>query len=91
MATAISTRRRLLDPPTRARVAGAKRLVAAGCLLAFGATFVLTKASHPSHAKHQLTRLDPPDAFVRQLRDDALRGGVVAAPQAPPEAQTATS
>lgn len=91
MATALSSRRALLDPSTRARVAGAKRLVAAGCVVAFGAAFVLTKASHPSHAKHQLQRLDAPGAFVRQLQDDSLRGGVVAAPQAPPEAQTAVS
>jgi hypothetical protein len=91
MATAISSRRALLDPSTRARIAGAKRVVAAGCLVAFGAAFVLTKASHPSHAKHRLERLDAPNSFVRQLQQDALRGGVVAAPQAPPEAQTAVS
>lgn len=91
MATAISSRRALLDPATRTRVAGVKRLVAVGCVAAFGAAFVLTKASHPSHTKHSLQRLDAPDAFVRQLQDDALRGGVVAAPQAPPEAQTAVS
>jgi hypothetical protein len=91
MATAISSRRALLDPSARARVAGAKRVVAAGCLVAFGAAFVLTKASHPSHAKHALKRLDAPNAFVRQLQHDALRGGVVAAPQAPPEAETAVS
>jgi hypothetical protein len=91
MATAISSRRALLDPSTRARIAGAKRVVAAGCLVAFGAAFVLTKASHPSHPKHRLERLDAPNSFVRQLQQDALRGGVVAAPQAPPEAQTAVS
>jgi hypothetical protein len=91
MATAISSRRALLDPSARRRVRGAKRLVAAGCVVAFGAAFVLTKTSHPSHAKHPLERLDAPGAFVRQLQDDALRGGVVAAPQAPPEAQTAVS
>lgn len=91
MATAISSRRALLDPSARARVAGAKRLVAAGCIVGFGAAFVLTKASHPSHAKHPVKRLAAPDAFVRQLQDDALRGGVVAPPQAPPAAETATS
>jgi hypothetical protein len=91
VATAISSRRALLDQSARARVAGAKRFVVVGCAVAFGAAFVLTKTSHPSHAKHPLTRLDAPDAFVRQLRDDALRGGVVAAPQAPPQAETAVS
>lgn len=91
MATAISSRRGLLDPSARARVAGAKRLVAVGCAVAFGAAFVLTKASHPSHSKHRLERLDAPSAFVRQLRDDQLRAGVVAAPQAPAEAETAVS
>ena len=91
MATAISSRRALLDPSARARVVSAKRVVAVSCLAAFGAAFVLTKASHPSHVKHGVTRLDAPDGFVRQLQDDALRGGVVAAPQAPPEAETAAS
>ena len=91
MATAISSRRALLDPRARARVAGAKRLLALGCVAAFGAAFVLTKVSHPSHAKHPLTRLDAPDGFVKQLRKDQLRGGVIAPPQAPPEAQAAAS
>jgi hypothetical protein len=91
MATAISSRRALLDPSARARVAGAKRLVAVTCIAAFGVAFVLTKTSHPSHAKHPLQRLDAPDAFVKQLQGDNLRGGVIAAPQAPPEAQTAVS
>ena len=91
MASAISSRRALLDPATRARIGRAKGLVAACGVVAFGAVFVLTKASHPSHAKHALTRLEAPDAFVKQLRDDALRGGVVAPPQAPPQAATAVS
>ena len=91
MATALSRRRALLDPASRGRVRLAKALVIGGCAAGFGAAFVLTKTSHPSHAKHALTRLDPPASFVQQIRDDQLRGGVVAAPQAPPEAQTATS
>ena len=91
MATAISTRRALLDPATRARVAGAKRLALVCGVVVFGAAFAATKASHPSHAKHPLKRLDAPNRFVRQLQDDTLRGGVVAAPQAPPQAQTAVS
>ena len=91
MASAISSRRALLDPSTRTRIAGAKRLVVVGCVIGFGAAFALTKTSHPSHAKHPLKRLNAPDAFVRQLQDDSLRGGVVAAPQAPPEAETAVS
>jgi hypothetical protein len=91
MTTAISSRRALLDEHARARVAVAKRLVAVGCVAAFGAAFLLTKTSHPSHAKHALTRLQAPDGFVKQLRDDQLRGGVIAPPQAPPEAQTAAS
>jgi hypothetical protein len=91
VATAISRRRALLDPGTRGRVVTVKRAVAFGCLAAFAAAFGATRASHPSHAKHALTRLDPPGAFVRQLQDDQLRGGVVAAPEAPPEAQTAVS
>lgn len=91
MATAISTRRALLDPGARARVAGAKRLVAVGCIAAFGAAFALTRVSHPSHAKHPLTQLSAPDGFISQLSDNQLRGGVVAPAQAPPEAQTAGS
>ncbi|HEX4718427.1 MAG TPA: hypothetical protein VH300_07850 [Thermoleophilaceae bacterium] len=91
MATAMSSRRTLLDPRARMRVAGAKRLVAVGCIAAFGAAFALTKVSHPSHAKHPLKRLSAPDAFLKQLRDNQLRGGVVAPAQAPPEAQTAGS
>jgi hypothetical protein len=81
----------LLDPGTRGRVATVKRVVAFGCVAAFAVAFGATKASHPSHAKHRLTRLDAPTGFVRQLRDDQLQGGVVAAPEAPPEAQTAVS
>ena len=91
MATALSRRRALLDPASRQRVRLAKSVLIGGCAAAFGLAFVLTKASHPSHAKHRLTRLEPPASFVQQIRDDQLRGGVVAAPQAPPEAQTATS
>lgn len=92
MATAISSRRALLDAQTRSRIADAKRLVAFGCIAVFGAAFVLTKVSHPSHAKHRLQQLSAPDGFVKQLRDDAqLRGGVIAPAQAPPEAQTAAS
>ena len=88
----MSSRRALLDARTRSRVMGAKRLVAFGCVAAFGAAFALTKVSHPSHAKHPLKRLSAPDGFVKQLRDDQqLRGGVVAPAQAPPEAQTAAS
>jgi hypothetical protein len=91
MATAISSRRALLDPSARNRVAAAKRFVAVGCVVAFGAAFVLTRTSHPSHAKHPLKRLAAPDAFLSQLRNDSLRGGVVAPPQAPPQAETAVS
>ena len=92
MASAISSRRRLLDPGTRERVLNAKRVVVFGCAAAFGVAFGLTKASHPSHPKHPLRQLDAPAAFVRQLQnDEQLRGGVIAAPQAPPEAQTAAS
>jgi hypothetical protein len=69
----------------------AKTIVIGGCAAAFAGAFVLTKASHPSHAKHRLSRLDPPASFVNEIRNDQLRGGVVAAPQAPPEAQTATA
>jgi hypothetical protein len=91
MASAISSRRALLDGATRSRVADAKRLLVVCGVAVFGAAFVATKASHPSHAKHGLTRLDAPSGFVRQLQDDSLRGGVVAAPQAPPQAETAVS
>lgn len=91
MATALSRRRALLDPASRERVRLAKTVVIGGCAGAFAVAFVLTKTSHPSHAKHPLTRLDAPQSFVKQIQDDQLRGGVVAAPQAPPEAQTATS
>jgi hypothetical protein len=81
MATALSSR----------RVAFAKRAVLGVCAVGFAAAFVLTKASHPSHAKHHLSRLDAPQGFVKQLQDGQLQGGVIAPPQAPPEAQTATS
>ena len=91
MASAIASRRRLLDPGTRERVVTAKRAVAFGCVAAFALAFGLTKASHPSHAKHHLERLQAPNSFVKQLQDHQLRGGVVAPPQASPEAQTATS
>ena len=81
----------MLDVPTRTRIVSAKRVVAVGCIAAFAGAFAATKLSHPSHAKHPLQRLDAPTSFVNQLRDDQLRSGVIAAPEAPPEAQTATS
>ena len=88
----MSSRRRLLEPATRARAGRAKGVVLAGALVVFAAAFGITRASHPSHAKHSLKRLDAPQDFVQQLQQDQqLRGGVVAAPQAPPEAQTAAS
>jgi hypothetical protein len=91
MASAISSRRALLDPGARARIGRAKRLVAFGCIAGFAVAFGLTKASHPSHAKHAAKRLDAPSAFVQQLQADQLQGGIVAPPQAPPEAQTSVS
>lgn len=91
MATPIARRRALLEPAARGRVMAAKRTVLAVGAVAFAAAFALTKTSHPSHAKHPLTRLDPPSSFVNQIKDDQLRSGVIAAPQAPPEAQTSTS
>jgi hypothetical protein len=88
----MSSRRRLLDPAARIRAGRAKGVVALAAVAAFGVAFGLTRTSHPSHAKHGLKRLDAPGRFVRQLQEDAqLRGGIVAAPQAPPEAQTAAS
>ena len=88
----MSSRRRLLEPATRARAGRAKGIVLAGALVVFAAAFGITRASHPSHTKHGLERLDAPRDFVRQVQQDArLQGGVVAAPQAPPEAQTAAS
>ena len=73
------------------RVSTAKVAVVGVCAAGFAAAFVVTKAAHPSHAKHALTQLNPPQSFVQQIQDNQLRGGVIAAPQAPPEAQTATS
>lgn len=87
----MSSRRRLLDAATQARAGRARALVLTGGIAIFAIAFGLTKASHPSHAKHPLTRLDPPRSFVNQLQADELRGGVVTAPEAPPEAQTAQS
>jgi hypothetical protein len=88
----MSGRRALLDPASRMRASRAKTTVVVGALAAFAAAYGLTRASHPSHAKHRLQELQPPNAFVQQLQQDAqLQGGIVAAPQAPPEAQTAAS
>jgi hypothetical protein len=91
MAGTMSSRRRLLDAATQARAGRARALVLTSGVALFALAFGLTKASHPSNAKHALTRLDPPPTFVNQLQADELRAGVVAAPQAPPEAQTAAS
>jgi hypothetical protein len=91
VATALSSRRALLDPPTRARVASAKRVIAVGCVAVFATAFAATKLSHPSHTKHHLEQLNAPASFVQQLNDSQLQGGVIAAPEAPPEAQTAVS
>jgi hypothetical protein len=92
MALAMSERRGLLDPATRARAGRAKVLVLLGAAGVFALGVGVTKASHSSHTKHHLQRLDPPQAFVQQLQSDqGLQGGIVAAPQAPPEAQTAAS
>jgi hypothetical protein len=91
MASAISSRRALLDPGARERVGRAKLVVALGCIAGFAAAFGLTKASHPSHTKHPLKRLDAPGGFVKQIQESQLRGGVISAPQAPPEAQTSVS
>jgi len=88
----MSSRRSLLDPASRARAGRAKGAVVLVAVAAFGIAFGLTRTSHPSHTKHGLKRLDAPGRFVQQLQQDAqLQGGIVAAPQAPPEAQTAAS
>jgi hypothetical protein len=91
MSGAMTGRLRLLDPATQTRAGRARRFVVIGGVAAFAVAFGLTRSAHPSHAKHPLTRLDAPRSFVDQLRADELRGGVVSAPQAPPEAQTASS
>jgi hypothetical protein len=88
----MASRRRMLDAAARTRAGRAKGTVVLAALATFGIAYGLTRASHPSHAKHALSRLDAPGGFVRQLQqDEQLQGGVVAAPQAPPEAQTTTS
>jgi hypothetical protein len=88
----MSSRRRLLDPAARMRVGRAKSAAAIGALVVFAAAYGLTRSSHPSHTKHPLRQLDAPSDFTQQLQQDAqLQGGIVAAPQAPPEAQTAAS
>ena len=88
----MSGRRQLLDAATRMRTGRAKSAVVVTALAAFGVAYGLTRVSHPSHTKHSLKALAPPSRFVQQLRrDERLRGGFVAPPQAPPEAQTAAS
>ena len=88
----MSSRRRLLDAPARARAGRAKAVLLLAAAGSFALAFGLTRTSHPSHAKHRLQQLDAPSGFVQQLQqDERLRGGIVAAPQAPPEAQTAVS
>ena len=88
----MASRRRLLGDAERMRAGRAKAAVLVGGAAVFAAAFGLTRASQPSHPKHPLKKLTPPGAFVRQLQSDQqLQGGFVAAPQAPPEAQTSAS
>ena len=77
--------------PVLRRAARTKLLLAGAGALVFAGTASLARRSYASHPKGHPRALAAPTAFERSVRRDLLRGGVVAPPQAPPEAQTSAS
>ena len=75
----------------RRRATRAKTVLAGAGIIAFGAVLALSRSSHASHTKHHPTALAAPSSFVETVRSDALRGGIVAPAEAPPQAETSTS
>ena len=69
----------------------AKAVLAGSGIIAFGAVLALSRGSHASHTKHHPRALAAPSTFVEAVRSDLLRGGIVAPPEAPPQAETSTS
>lgn len=65
-------------------------LVAIG-LVVFGSGIAATRATVAGHSRRALRPLTPPALFVRIVRQDALRAGVIMPTQAPPSASTAQS
>lgn len=66
-----------------------------GLAVLAAATFVagidLVRAHRPSHRRSAPKPLAPPKHFTAVVQHDLLQGGVVAPPEAPPQAVTALS
>jgi hypothetical protein len=76
----------------RLRATRVKVGVAAGALIAFGASMLFARLSYAGHAKaHHTTALTPPTRFLTIVRESRLQSGIVAPPQAPPDVSTSTS
>jgi hypothetical protein len=75
----------------RRRAQAAKVLLAASGIALFGASMALARANQVGHVRHGVRPLQPPRRFVSAVRGDQLQGGIVAPPQAPPSAVTASS
>ena len=75
----------------RLRAARAKLALAGVGAAAFVVALALARTSHASHHKQPARSLAAPQSFLDTVRRDLLRGGQVAPPAAPPQAQTSTS
>ncbi|HUZ84458.1 MAG TPA: hypothetical protein VMU66_07175 [Gaiellales bacterium] len=60
-------------------------------LTVFATGMMAARSTVAGHTRHALRPLAPPSLFVRIVRQDALRSGVIVPTEAPPSASTATS
>jgi hypothetical protein len=75
----------------RRRARAAKVMLAASGALLFAASMALARANQVGHVRHGIRPLEAPRSFRSAVRSDQLQGGIVAPPQAPPSAVTASS
>ena len=75
----------------RLRATRVKVGIAAGALVAFGASMLFARLSYAGHSKQHSTALTPPPRFLDIVRASRLESGIVAAPQEPPQVATSTS
>ncbi len=75
----------------RRRARFAKAVLCTGGAAVFAGAMLLARTSFPGHAKAPTTPLNAPPKFVKIVRKNLLQAGIVAAPQAPPDATTSVS
>ena len=77
--------------PARRRARIAKIGIAAGAVVALGASMGLARVSYAGHARHAVKTLSIPQPLYEVVRRNLLQAGILAPATAPPDAATSTS